>query len=71
MTQHNPRRGKISKKRRNQLNMRCGHGDCKYASTMAGGMCDYLDMTGRLRAARQRKIATSTRERDEGAALPL
>lgn len=49
MAQQNPKRGKISEKQRSKLRMRCGHGDCKYASTMAGGMCDYLDMTGKLR----------------------
>ena len=45
----NVNKGKISSRVRDRLIMLCGHGDCKYASTLAHGMCDYLGMTGQLR----------------------
>ncbi|MCQ4638604.1 hypothetical protein NE619_17890 [Anaerovorax odorimutans] len=45
----NARRGKISKKMREKLDLLCGHNDCKYAATLSGGMCDYLGMVGELR----------------------
>lgn len=41
--------GKISDKNRARLNLLCGHGDCKYAIMLENGICNYAEMTGKLR----------------------
>ena len=49
------KRPKLKDKNRKVMRMMCGHNDCIYASTMCGGMCDYLDIEGHSRGCKPTK----------------
>lgn len=43
------KRGLLKDENREELQMMCGHPDCKYASRLFGGCCDFIEIEGHSR----------------------